>query len=140
MLAALALTAPAPAAGVPGSRRWPSVARVGIANEKLREHVFVGVMVRDGYYPDGPVAQVQGVLVRLCERIEAEQPADLAALYVLSHAATEEINVLQDAFWDAGSEIETVGRDAIAEDMELIAHAYGFGDVDLEEMVAPRDW
>lgn len=113
---------------------------MGIEDERLRDHVFVGVMVRDGYYPDGPVGQVQAVLVRLCERIEAERPADLDALYGLSHAATEEINEIQDAFWDAGSEIETVARDAIAEDMELIAHTYGFGDVDLEEMVAPRDW
>jgi hypothetical protein len=113
---------------------------VGIEDETLRDHAFVAVMVRDEYYPDGPVAQLQAVLVRLCERIEAERPADLDALSVLTHAATEEINELQDVFWEAGSEIETVARDAIAEDVERIAHAYGFVDADLEELLAPRDW
>jgi Family of unknown function (DUF5713) len=113
---------------------------VGIANEILREHVFVADMVRDAYYPDGPVGQVQDVLTRLAERVETERPADLAALYVLSQAATEEINELLDAFSAAGSEIETVARDSIATDMELIAHTYGFATVDLEEMLDNRDW
>lgn len=114
---------------------------MGIENETLKDHVFVAAMTRDGgYYPPGPVGRLQEVLVRLCERIEAESPADLDALYVLTHAATEEINDLQDAFWEAGSDIETVARDAIGEDVERIAHAYGFLDADVEELIDPRDW
>lgn len=113
---------------------------MGISDEGLRAHVFVADMARSEYYPNGPVEQLQAVLVRLCERIEAERPADLEALYALTRAATEEINELQDAFWDAGSEIETVARDSIATDMELIAHTYGFATVDLEEMLDNRDW
>jgi hypothetical protein len=114
---------------------------VGIEKESLKDHVFVAGMVREGgYYPRGPVEEVQAVLVRLCERIESERPADLDALYVLTHAATEEVNDLQDAFWEAGSEIETVARDIIGTEFELIAHAYGFVDADIEELIAPRDW
>ncbi|HEX7132134.1 MAG TPA: DUF5713 family protein [Iamia sp.] len=113
---------------------------MGIEHEGLRGRVFAADLVRDEYYPDGPVALLQGVLVRLCERIEAERPADLESLYALTEAATEEINELQDAFWDAGSEIETVARDSIATEVELIAHSYGFAEADLEEMLALRDW
>ncbi|QNE73319.1 hypothetical protein F0344_00590 [Streptomyces finlayi] len=46
----------------------------------------------------------QAILLRLCERIEAEQPADLTALYVLTHAATEEFSLLEAEFDAAGSE------------------------------------
>jgi hypothetical protein len=50
----------------------------------------------------------KAILVRLCERLEADRPADLAALYVLTHAATHEFNALEAEFEEAGSEIETV--------------------------------
>lgn len=113
---------------------------MGIQNEALQGHVFVADLGRDPYYPDGPVGVVRGILERLCERIEAEQPADLDALYALTHAATEEVNEAQQAFWDAGSEIETVARDSIGTEFELIATTYGFVDADVEELIAPRDW
>lgn len=114
---------------------------MGIQNETLRDHVFVvGMLQEGGYYPRGPVEKVQAVLVRLCERIEAERPADVDALYVLTHAATEEVNDLLDEFGEAGSEIDTVARDIIGTEFELIAHAYGFVDADVEELIDPRDW
>ncbi|WUT26394.1 DUF5713 family protein [Streptomyces sp. NBC_00691] len=40
----------------------------------------------------------------------------------------------------AGSEIETVAREAIAEDFWRVASAYGFADADAEELIATRDW
>lgn len=112
---------------------------MAITNQKLKDHQFLRGMYQDGYFPDHCVDKVKDVLVRLCERIELEQPADLDALYRLSHAATEEINGLEDYFGEHGSEIETGAREAIAADFEQIATAYGF-DADLEELIAPRDW
>jgi hypothetical protein len=113
---------------------------VGIQHPGLRGHVFLADLVGDSYYPGEAVGVVQGILGRLCERIEAERPGDLAALYGLTHAATEEVNEAQQVFWDAGSEIETVARDAIGTEIELIATTYGFADADVEELIAPRDW
>ena len=77
---------------------------------------------------------------RFCERIETDRPADLTALYALTHAATEEFNDLQDVFVEAGSEIETVAREEIAEEFWFVARVYGFADADVEELIAPRDW
>ncbi|MEV5828136.1 DUF5713 family protein [Spirillospora sp. NPDC052242] len=77
---------------------------------------------------------------RICARIEAAAPADLAALYELTHTATDEFNLLDEAFAAAGSEIETVARDVIAGDFWFIASSYGFGNADQEELVATRDW
>jgi hypothetical protein len=110
-----------------------------ITNAKMKDHRFLRDMYEDGCFPDHCVDKVKDVLVRLCERIEQEQPADLEALYRLSHAATEEINVLGDYFDDHESELETVAREAIAADFARIATAYGF-DADVEELIAPRDW
>ncbi|WP_030273369.1 DUF5713 family protein [Streptomyces sp. NRRL B-24484] len=111
-----------------------------IANDRIAEHSFLRLLYADAYYPDAVVDRGRGILLRLCERIEAEHPSDLAALYALTHAATEEFNVLQEAFEAADSEIETVAREEIAEDFAFVAAAYGFADAGVEELIATRDW
>lgn len=111
-----------------------------IANSSVAERSFLAPMYADGYYPDHVVDKGKAILVRLCERIETESPADLDALYTLTHAATEEFNDLQDDFAEAGSEIETVARDVIGGEFWFVADAYGFADADIEELIAPRDW
>ncbi|MFD4240910.1 DUF5713 family protein [Streptomyces sp. NPDC058525] len=111
-----------------------------ITNQRVAEHVFLRHMYGDSYYPDHVVGQGGAILLRLCERIEADQPSDLKALYALTQAATEEFNLLEAEFEAAGSEIETVAREWIAEDFWFVASAYGFTDADVEELIAGRDW
>ncbi|MFF5493672.1 DUF5713 family protein [Streptomyces aquilus] len=111
-----------------------------ISNEVVATHPFLKALYEDDYYPDQVLDRGREILLRLCERIEAERPADLAALYVLTHAATEEFNDLEAAFDEAGSEIETVAREEIGEQFWFIAHAYGFADADSEELISGRNW
>lgn len=59
---------------------------------------------------------------------------------MLTQAATEEFNLLEAEFEAAGSDIETVAREEIAEDFSFVASAYGFADADVEELIATRDW
>ncbi|MFE3073889.1 DUF5713 family protein [Streptomyces sp. NPDC059247] len=80
--------------------------------------MLLSVRAEGGHFPDHVVDKEREVLLRLCERIEADRPADLAALYVLTHAATEEI----------------------PEDFRLLATAYGFVGVGPEELIATRAW
>lgn len=61
-------------------------------------------------------------------------------LYALTHAATEEINDLEEAFAEEGSEIETGARESICNDFAVIAKAYGFVNADIEKLVATREW
>ena len=61
-------------------------------------------------------------------------------MYALTHAATEEFNALDYEFLAAGSEIETVARELIADDFVFVASAYGFEDADIEELISGRDW
>ncbi|MFF3013550.1 DUF5713 family protein [Streptomyces sp. NPDC057939] len=111
-----------------------------ITNEQVARHGFLRQLYADSYYPDHVVDKGKEILLRLCGRIEAEQPSDLAALYALTHAATEEFNLLQAEFEAAGSDIETVAREEIAEDFWRVAQAYGFEGADVEELIATRDW
>jgi hypothetical protein len=111
-----------------------------ISNEQVSAHPFLKALYEDDYYPDHVLDRGKEILVRLCERIEAERPADLAALYVLTRAATEEFNDLEAAFDEAGSEIETIAREEIGDQFWFIARAYGFTEADSEELIAGREW
>ncbi|MEV4382602.1 DUF5713 family protein [Streptosporangium sp. NPDC049644] len=109
-------------------------------NQQVANHVFLKEMYEDEYYPDHVVDKGRAILLGLCERIEAERPSDLTALYLLTEAATEEFNELEAEFEAAGSEIETVAREVIAEDFWFVASAYGFAEADAEELIATREW
>jgi hypothetical protein len=109
-------------------------------NQQVANHAFLTGMYKDAYFPDHLVDKGKAILLRLCERIEAERPADLTALYVLTHAATDEFNDLNEEFAAAGSDIETAAREWIAEDFWFVASAYGFEDADWEELISTRDW
>jgi hypothetical protein len=113
---------------------------VAIVNQQVAGYAFLRGMYADGYFPDHLVDKGKAILLRLCERIEAERPTDLAALYELTNAATEEFNALDEEFAAAGSEIETVARELIADDFVFVASSYGFEDADAEELIATRDW
>ncbi|MFK3647656.1 DUF5713 family protein [Lysobacter enzymogenes] len=112
---------------------------MSIANPQLQHYDFLADMQRDAYFPPPLVSKGRQILIRLCERIEAQPPQSLDALYALSHAATEEFNVLAEEFYAHDSEIETAARDNIGADFEAIAQAYGF-EADVEGLIAPRDW
>lgn len=111
-----------------------------ITNQQVVGHTFLRGLYADAYFPDELVDRGRAILLRLCGRIESEEPEDLAALYALTHAATEEFNLLEARFEAAGSEIETVAREQIAEDFWFVASAYGFADADVEKLIAPREW
>ncbi|MEE4374201.1 DUF5713 family protein [Pseudomonas alliivorans] len=111
-----------------------------IINEAVKKHTFLKLMYQDNYFPDAVVKMCEDVLRDLCHKIEQQNPANLTALYALTHVATEHINDLEKVFEKHGSEIETVARETIGEDFAFIATAYGFEDADIEELIATREW
>ncbi|WP_369407218.1 DUF5713 family protein [Microtetraspora malaysiensis] len=124
----------------PPNRRQEQEISVSLSNPQVADYAFLSGMSDDDYYPGHLVDKGKTILLRLCERIEAERPSDLTALYVLTESATEEFNELEEEFGAAGSEIETVARDVIAVDFHFVASAYGFAEADIEELVAAREW
>ena len=113
---------------------------MSIDNQRVAQHEFLERLYSDAHYPNHVLDKGRATLLRLCERIEAERPADLATLYELTKAATEEFNLLEAEFDAAGSEIETIAREEIGEEFCFVASAYGFTDADAEKLIAARDW
>ncbi|WP_077286393.1 DUF5713 family protein [Cognaticolwellia aestuarii] len=111
-----------------------------ISNDKIKNHDFLTGMYNDGYFPNFLADKVKSILIELCESIESEKPQDEASLLKLTHAATERINELEEEFEDNDSELETEAREIMAENFELIVRAYGFDSVDIEDVIATREW
>ncbi|WP_018353575.1 DUF5713 family protein [Longispora albida] len=111
-----------------------------ITNQKVLDHEFLKQLSGDDYFPGHLLDEGREILQRLCARIEAGKPASLEALYALTHAATDEFNDLDEELHDAGSEIETIAREVIADDFWFIAKTYGFDNADIEQLIMNRDW
>lgn len=97
-------------------------------------------MYRDGYFPDFMVDKIKAILVDLCEKIEAQKPQTTESLLQLTHAATESINELEEEFEENDSELETGAREVMADNFDFIVKSYGFENVDIEDVIAPREW
>ncbi|GAB2932855.1 hypothetical protein GCM10027280_20720 [Micromonospora polyrhachis] len=111
-----------------------------VRNQQVAAYAFLQEMYEDAFFPDHLVDKGKAILLRLCERIEAQQPTDLTALYALTEAATEQFNALEADFDAAGSEIETVAREDIGEGFHVVATAYGFTEADPEKLIGVRNW
>lgn len=110
-----------------------------ITNPKLQNYIFLKHLQNDQYFPDFFYPKGKQILVELCEQFETQQPQTAEAVYALTHAATIRFNDLEEELNEHGSEIETIAREAICEDIYIIARDYGF-ELDYEELVAPREW
>lgn len=113
---------------------------MSISNEKIRNHDLLAGMYRDGYIPNFLVDKVKVILLDLCGQIERQQPDDPESLLKLTHAATRRINDLAEEFDENNSELETAARECIAADFDFIVRAYGFENLDIEDVIEPRDW
>ncbi|MEW4568632.1 DUF5713 family protein [Tautonia sp. JC769] len=111
-----------------------------ITNEKIKGRALLAEMYEDDYFPDFLVDKIKAILLDLCEQIEREQPKDEPSLLTLTHAATERINALEEEFHEHDSELETGAREAMGAEFDFIVRAYGFEEVDIEEVIAPREW
>lgn len=111
-----------------------------ITNASMQDYSFLTDMYSDDYFPDFLVDKCRDILAQLCEEIETQKPADTDALFELTHAAVDSINQLEPEFMENESELETGAREALAGDFAAILAAYGFGDADLEEAIANREW
>jgi Family of unknown function (DUF5713) len=114
--------------------------QTNLTHPKTQVHAFLADMYNDQYFPRPLVDKGKAILVELCAKLEASTTLNDAAVYALTHAATEEFNALGAEFEESGSELETAARESIASDVGFILRAYGFEHLDLEEAIAPRDW
>ena len=121
------------------STERPEKTHMAISNVKLKDYTFLNSLILDPYYPNDLVKKGQDILKKLCDEIEATKPESVVDFYMLTHKATNKFNVLAEEFMDNNSEIETMAREVIGIDFDLIAEAYSY-DTDSEEIIATRDW
>lgn len=117
-----------------------SINKDKIKNTTITTHHFLECMDKDTYFPSFLVDKCKNILLNFCREIERKDVKSLNALYSLSHVAVKELNALQNEFFEHGSEIETAARECLAMDFHFIAKTYGFNQVDVEELIAPREW
>ncbi|WP_227008411.1 DUF5713 family protein [Pseudoalteromonas luteoviolacea] len=113
---------------------------VPISNKKIKGYTFLSEMYEDDYFPNFLVDKIKAILVELCESIESQNPTSSSELLSLTHASTERINELEEEFEENDSELETAAREDMAESFEFIVRSYGFSDVDIEDVIATREW
>lgn len=113
---------------------------MALSNKQIIDYPMLQDMYDDGYFPNFLVDKIKQILMDMCQTIEQTRPADEAALLVLTHAATEKINDLEDEFEENDSELETGAREAMGAAFDFIVRSYGFADVGIEDVIAPRDW
>ena len=111
-----------------------------IKNQKILSHDFLRDMYNDDYFPNFLVDKIKIILLDVCGQIEQKQPNSDEALLTITHPAVEKINKLEEEFEENDSELETVAREAMGADFEFIARVYGFNKVDIEDIIAPREW
>lgn len=110
-----------------------------IQNQLVLAHNFLHDMQEDSYFPSAQVEKGKEILLKLCKTIETKKPSSLEQLYILTHAATEEFNLLGEELEENGSELETAARENIGADFEFIAKTYGF-EANIEDLIATREW
>jgi hypothetical protein len=111
-----------------------------LQNAAMQKYPFLDSMYDDEFAPNELVDKGKQILIYFCASIEQNQPKDLDFLYEISNAYVEKFNALEGEFRAAGSEIDTMARETICTDFENIAKAYGFEDVDIEELTEEREF
>jgi hypothetical protein len=123
-----------PLAATPGAARPPAApTRFTAAG-----NAYLPRMYKDRYYPDALVDKVRTQLEELVAFLEKGTPAP-DAIQVRCDAFTDAVNGLEGEFDDAGSELETVAREDIAETVAKIFDTYGV-TLDPEEALRNREW
>ncbi len=113
---------------------------VSITNKTILQYDFLRGMYNDGYFPNFLVDKIKKILLDVCQQIEQKNPKSDDELFTITHPAVELINDLEEEFEENDSELETEAREVMGADFDFIAKTYGFQDVDIEDVIAPRDW
>lgn len=79
-------------------------------NAHILSHKFLVDIYQESSCPDFLVDRCVAILHDLCAQVEAQRPATAQDVYVLSHAATERFNEINEDFGRHDSELETAAR------------------------------
>lgn len=105
----------------------------------MKNYAFLKDMYADQYFPKFLVDKIRTVLLEICDYIEKNNSLTKEQETEFIDKSIKKINDLASEFDENDSEIETVAREAILEDIKEIIKHYNL-TFDFEEATADRDW
>ena len=96
-------------------------------------------MFDDGYYPEVLVAEIRQYIIEFSRKIETSQKTQ-SEVYLLASATLSKINEMKAVFEDLDSGLDDTATDYIAEALMMVLQDAGYFEIDLEELVASREW
>jgi len=96
-------------------------------------------MFDDEYYPDILVAEVKQHIHQFSKKVSR---ADLSKseIYRFAHQTMIEINEMKPQFEDLDSSLDDTATDYIAEAMMMVVQDSGYLEIEMEELIANREW
>lgn len=96
------------------------------------------MMYKDDYFPNYLVDKIKAEIEKVEEFLKAGNK-DIKKIQVELDKMTQAINDIDEELNEAGSEIETMAREDIADSVYLLLKEYQI-DIDIETAIRNRDW
>ena len=95
-------------------------------------------MFDDEYYPDILVAEIKQLIEKFSKSIEKN--VSESDIYRIADKLISQINEMKPQFEDLDSSLDDTAADYIAEAMMMVVQEHGYMDIEMEELVANREW
>lgn len=96
-------------------------------------------MFDDDYYPDILVAEVKQLIVLFAKKV-AKANLSETDIYQFANETISLVNKMKPQFEDLDSSLDDTAADYIAEAMMMAVQEEGYMDIEMEELVANREW
>lgn len=96
-------------------------------------------MFDDEYYPDILVAEVKQHIQQFSKKVNRTDLSE-TEIYRYAHQTLIEINEMKPQFEDLESSLDDAAADYIAEAMMMVVQDVGYLDIEIEELIANREW
>lgn len=96
-------------------------------------------MFDDDYYPDILVAEVKQFVVQFAKKVSKTGISE-TDIYHFANETISFINEMKPQFEDLDSSLDDTAADYIAEAMMMAVQEEGYMDIEMEELVANREW
>jgi hypothetical protein len=96
-------------------------------------------MFDDEYYPDILVAEVKQQIKHFSKKVGRSGLTE-AEIYHFAHHTMIAINEMKPQFEDLDSSLDDTAADYIAEAMMMIVQEAGYFDIEMEQLIANREW
>ncbi|AZN68390.1 DUF5713 family protein [Acinetobacter haemolyticus] len=96
-------------------------------------------MFDDEYYPDILVAEVKQHIQQFAKKVGRTDLSE-SEIYRFAHQTMIEINEMKPQFEDLDSSLDDTAADYIAEAMMMVVQDVGHLEIEMEELIANREW